>query len=391
MAFDFSQAPNRLQTNSIKWTHYPPDIIPLWVADMDFQAPSAINEALARAVAHGVHGYEFPSRQLREIVATRMENLYRWKVQPEWVIATPGIIAGFNAAAWTICEPTTGILTQPPVYPPFLSLHKNISVTRRDAPLRAVKLAQKHIIHYEIDFEQFKAAFKTDSPVSMFLLCNPHNPTGRAFSRAELLKMAEICLKHDTLIVSDEIHSELTLPPTRHIPIASLAPEIAAKSITLIAPSKTFNVPGLFTGFAIIPADSLRRKFRHETERLCMHVNSLGLVAAEAAYSGACDAWLDSLRHYLAANRDLVSDFVCDNLPGVRVTQAEATYLAWLDFRSLNLETSPHKYLLEKAKVALNEGKDFGEQGEGFARLNFGCPRPVLEQALQQIKTALDN
>jgi cysteine-S-conjugate beta-lyase len=391
MAFNFSQAPNRLQTNSIKWTLYPPDVLPLWVADMDFQAPPAINEALARAVAHGVHGYEFPSKRLREIVAMRMENLYGWQVQPEWVIATPGIIAGFNAAAWTICESGQAILTQPPVYPPFLSLHKNIGLKRQDAPLRCLTPANKHIIHYEIDFEQFEAAFKTDSPIRMFLLCNPHNPTGRAFSREELLKMAEICLAHDSIIVSDEIHSELTLPPNRHIPIAALDPEIAARSITLIAPSKTFNVPGLFTGFAIIPDDSLRRKFRHEAERLCMHVNSLGLVAAEAAYSGACDAWLDALRLYLIGNRDWVSDFVRDNLPGVRVTHPEATYLAWLDFSDLNLETSPHKYLLEKAKVALNEGKDFGDQGEGFARLNFGCPRSVLEQALLQIKTSLDN
>lgn len=386
MPFDFSQAPDRSLTNSLKWTLYPPDVLPLWVADMDFPAPPAINEALARAVAHGVHGYEFPTKRLRKIMAARMEKLYGWQVKPEWVIATPGIIAGFNAAAWAVCEPGQGILTQPPVYPPFLSLHKNIGLTHQDAPLREVHEG-KHLIRYEIDFNQFEAAFDTDAPTRMFLLCNPHNPTGRAFNREELLKIAETCLTHDTIIVSDEIHSELTLPPNRHIPIAALDPEIAAHTITLIAPSKTFNVPGLFTGFAIIPDAELRRKFRHETERLCMHVNSLGLVAAEAAFSGACDEWLHELRIYLAANRDFVTNFVRDNLPGARVTHPEATYLSWLDFRTLNLSPDPYQFLLKKAKVALTDGKDFGEGGQGFARLNFGCPRPVLADALGKIAT----
>jgi cysteine-S-conjugate beta-lyase len=395
MPFDFSQTPDRSQTNSLKWTRYPKNVLPLWVADMDFPAPPAINEALARAVAHGVHGYEFPSKHLRKITAARMEKLYGWQVKPEWVIATPGIIAGFNAAAWAVCEPGQGILTQPPVYPPFLSLHKNIGLTHQDAPLLALTPSPSpsgrgvtdHLIRYEIDFEQFEAAFDKNAPTRMFLLCNPHNPTGRAFNRQELLKMAEICLAHDTVIVSDEIHSELTLPPNRHIPIASLSPEIEARSITLIAPSKTFNVPGLFTGFAIIPNAELRRKFRHETERLCMHVNSLGLVAAEAAFSGACDEWLDELRVTLVANRDFVTNFVRDNLPGARVTQPEATYLSWLDFRALNLSPDPYQFLLKKAKVALTNGKDFGEGGQGFARLNFGCPRTVLADALGEIAT----
>jgi cysteine-S-conjugate beta-lyase len=390
MPFDFSQAPDRSQTNSLKWTRYAPGVLPLWVADMDFPAPPAINEALAQVVAHGVHGYEFPSKRLRETVAARMDKLYGWQVRPKWVIATPGIIAGFNAAAWAVCESGQGILTQPPVYPPFLSLHKNIGLTHQDALLHEVHEGE-HLIRYEIDFEKFEAAFDTQIPTGMFLLCNPHNPTGRVFSRFELLKMAEICLAHEAVIVSDEIHSELTLPPNRHIPIAALDPEIAARAITLIAPSKTFNVPGLFTAFAIIPNAELRRKFRRETERLCMHVSSLGLVAAEAAFSGECDEWLDELRIHLSANRDFVTNFVRDNLPGVRVTHPEATYLSWLDFRALNLSPDPYQFLLKEAKVALTDGKDFGEGGQGFARLNFGCPRKVLEQALQRIKAALQS
>jgi cysteine-S-conjugate beta-lyase len=384
MPFDFSHAPDRSQTNSIKWTHYPPDVLPLWVADMDFPAPPAINEALARAVAHGVHGYEAPSKKLREIVATRMDKLYGWQVNPNWVIATPGIIAGFNAAAWAVCEPGQGILTQPPVYPPFLSVHKNVGLVLQNAPLREVAESE-HILRYEIDFDHFELMFNTGAATRLFLLCNPHNPTGRAFSREELLKMAEICLSNKTIIVSDEIHSELTLSPTRHIPIASLSPEIESQTITLIAPSKTFNVPGLYASFAIIANPALRQKFRHSAERLCMHVSSLGQVAAQAAFSGDCDAWLDELRLHLISNRDFVVETVRQSLPGVRTTVPEATYLSWLDCRDLHLNPNPYVFYLEKARVALTNGIDFGEGGQGFVRLNFGCPRSTLEEALNRI------
>lgn len=384
MPFDFSHAPDRLQTNSIKWTAYPRDVLPLWVADMDFPAPPAIREALTKAVEHGIHGYEFPSKKLRETVAERMFKLYNWKVEPEWVIATPGIIAAFNAAAWTVCEPGQGILTQPPVYPPFLTLHANVGLVHQNAPLREVPVSES-ILRYEIDLDHFEVMFDTDAPTRIFLFCNPHNPTGRAFGRDELQKMAEICLAHNTIIVSDEIHSELTLPPTQHIPIASLSPEIEARTITLIAPSKTFNVPGLFTGFAIIADPALRQKFRHTAERLCMHVASLGLVAAEAAFSGACDEWLTDLRAYLSANRDFAVDFIGKNLPGIRTTVPEATYLSWLDCRSLGLQPTPYEFFLEKARVALTNGADFGEGGQGFVRLNLGCPRKTLEEALTRM------
>ena len=388
MTFDFSHAPDRSQTNSLKWTLYPSDVLPLWVADMDFPAPPAITDALAQSVAHGVLGYEFPSKKLKETVASRMETLYGWKVSPSWVIATPGIIAGFNAAAWSVCEPGQGILTQPPVYPPFLGVHKNVGLSHQDAPMREVNEAN-HLLRYEIDFDHFEFMFDTDAKTRLFLLCNPHNPTGRAFNREELLEMAEICLAHDTVIVSDEIHSELTLPPNQHIPIASLSPEIAARTITLVAPSKTFNVPGLFAGFAIIPDQTLRENFQQTTERLCMHVASLGLVAAQVAFSGACDEWLSELRSHLVDNRNFVTNYVRENLPGIRTTHPEATYLSWLDCRALNLQPDPYQFFLKKAKVALTNGADFGEGGQGFVRLNFGCPRSTLEKALQQMKNAL--
>ncbi len=388
MPYDFDHITDRRSTNSIKWQLYGPDVLPLWVADMDFPAPEPIRAALQRAVEHGIHGYEFPSKTLREVVAARMDKLYGWQISPEAVVATPGIVAAFNAAARTVCPPGEGVLVQPPVYPPFLSVQENNGLKRQLAPLDCQTDGPG--IRYRIDWDRFEAAFHSDGArTRMFLLCSPHNPTGQVFSRDELMRVADICMLNDTLVCSDEIHSELLLGQTQHFPIASLDPEIAARSVTLIAPSKTFNVPGLFCGFAIIPNADLREQFKKTLERMAMHVNSLGLAAAQAAFSGECDDWLTALRAYLTANRDFLVSVLQDEFPAIRFTVPDATYLAWLDFRDLHLEPTPHKFFLSNAKVALNEGAEFGPGGEGFVRLNFGCPRKTLEEALQRMKAAL--
>jgi cystathionine beta-lyase len=229
----------------------------------------------------------------------------------------------------------------------------------------------------------------------MFLLCNPHNPTGQVYSPEELSRMAEICLKHNTIIVSDEIHSELLLGDVRHTPIATLSPEIAEHSITLVAPSKTFNTAGLFCGFAILPNAELRERYKEQVERMTLHVSSLAQAAALVAFSGECDDWLEELRAYLIANRDFLVEFVQKELPGIRITRPDATYLAWLDCTELvssgQIKGSPFDFFLKKAKVALNDGVPFGTGGEGFVRLNFGCSRATLEEALQRMKTALNS
>jgi len=249
-----------------------------------------------------------------------------------------------------------------------------------------------------VDFDVFERAVNSGgAQTGMFLLCSPHNPTGQVYSPQDLLRMAEICLKNETVICSDEIHSELLLGGdstsaqggARHIPIASLDPEIADRTITLIAPSKTFNVAGLFCGFAIISNPELLKHYKEIVEQMAMHVNSLGLAAAQAAYSGACDDWLRALRVYLTGNRDFLVETVKREFDGIRITVPEATYLAWLDCRELNLVPSPHKFFLERAKVALNDGAEFGLGGDGFVRLNFGCPRKTLEEALERMKAAL--
>ena len=392
MPYNFDTVIDRRASNSIKWTKYPADTLPMWVADMDFLTPKPILDALHTALEHGVLGYELASPALLESVAARMYKLYQWEIDPDMVIATPGIVSGFNAAARAVCSPGEGILMQPPVYFPFLSVHENVGIARQLAPL--IKETDGGILQYTIDFDAFEAALGSDDArTRIFLLCNPHNPTGNAFTRGQLSRLAEICLQHDVVICSDEIHSELLLGDTKHIPIATLSPEIAARSITLIAPSKTFNTAGLFCGFAIVPDPGIRERYKKAVEQMTLHVNSLGYVAALAAFSGACDDWLAELRAYLTTNRDFLVEYVKSKLPDLPLTAPDATYLAWLDCNPLlasgKITGSPFDFFLKEAKVALSDGAQFGPGGEGFVRLNFGCPRSLLDQALSQMKASL--
>ncbi len=392
MPHNFDRIIDRRSTNSIKWNAYPEDVLPLWVADMDFAAPQPITKALQKAVEHGVFGYELPGKALLESVAARMKTLYNWEVAPESVVAITGLVSGFYAAAQTLCRPGDGYLIQPPVYMPFNDIQKHQGVIRQEAELGCV--AQDNILRYQINWDSFDNAFHSGgSRTKMFLLCNPHNPTGQIYSAEELSHMAETCLKHDAVIVSDEIHSELLLGEQKHVPVASLSPKIAEKTITLVAPSKTFNIAGLFCGFAIIPNKELRERYKEQVERMTLHVASLAQVAAQAAFSGACEDWLAELISYLRANRDFLVDFVQSELPEIRATRPEATCLAWLDCSGLvesgKISDSPYAFFLKNARVALNNGAAFGTGGENFLRLNFGCPRVTLEQALERMKKAL--
>ncbi|MCL5611740.1 MAG: aminotransferase class I/II-fold pyridoxal phosphate-dependent enzyme, partial [Chloroflexi bacterium] len=259
MPTNFDRVPNRRNpSRSNKWNYYPKDVLPLWVADMDFRAPKPILDTLHKALDHGVLGYELPSLALKETVAARMDRLYRWKVKPESVVAVTGIVSGFSVAAREFCTTKKGVLIQTPVYNEFHEVKNNVGIPQLDAPL--VKHITGNILSYEIDWDIFTKQVKK---AGMFLLCNPHNPLGIIFSRKDLLKMAEICIRNNVLIVSDEIHSELLLDENRFTPMAKLSSEIANHTITLIAPSKTFNVPGLFCGFAIIPNKQLRERYEH--------------------------------------------------------------------------------------------------------------------------------
>jgi cystathionine beta-lyase len=388
----FDERIERRNTKSLKWTRYAPDILPLWVADMDFRAPEPVREALRATIDHGVFGYELPGKELAETVAARMHSLYQWEVSPEAIVAVPGIVAGFKAAARAVCNPGDGLLVQPPVYHPFLEVPGNTDAVAQFAALRQVN--SDHLVSYQLDMDRFEAAFTSDCVrTSMFLLCHPHNPIGKIFTASELERMAHFCDKKGVAVCSDEIHSELLLGGARHMPFAKAAAETAVRTVTLLSPSKTFNLVGLFCGFAIIPDAALRSRYKKVLQQSALHVNSLGLIAAQVAFSGACEDWLRDLRQYLTANRDLLLDFVSRELPGVRVTKPDATYLAWLDFGDLvrdgRLPADVSRYLLKKAKVALNPGAEFGQGGEHFVRLNFACPRSTLTEALERIRNAV--
>jgi cystathionine beta-lyase len=381
---NFDIVPNRRNSNSIKWLRYEKDVLPMWVADMDFSAPKPILTALHKAVDHGVFGYEMATPALKETVAVRMDKLYGWKVKPEAVVAVTGIVSGFSVAARIACTSKKGVLVQTPVYNEFHEVKNNIGIPQLDAPL--IKHVDGNILNYEIDWDIFEKQVKK---AGMFLLCNPHNPLGIIFSRRELLKMAKICIQNNVIIVSDEIHSELLLDGNSFTPLAKLSAEIARHTITLIAPSKTFNVPGLFCGFAIITDKDLRERYEKEVNHLRLHVSSAGLIAAQTAFSGQCDGWLNELRRYLTGNRDFLVEYVAENMPNVRLTIPDATYLGWLDFTQTAIVGSPYEFFLKNAKVAVSEGSLFGASGAGHIRLNFGTSHKLLEQGLEQMRKAL--
>lgn len=385
MTYNFDLPVERRGTDSGKWGRYGEDILPMWVADMDFAAPPLITDALLRRVRHGVFGYGMDSVSLKQTLVDRMTQLYGWTIQPDDIVMLPGLVSGLNIVSRAVGERGDGVLINTPVYGPFLTAPVNQHRTLQSAPLHTTQPGRH--LHYELNMPGLAAAIEPHT--RLFLLCNPHNPVGRAFTRAELTEIANFCEQHNLVICSDEIHCDLLLGGTQHIPIASLAPEIAQRTITLMAPSKTFNVPGLGASFAIIQNSALRKQFEAAMAGIVPHVNILGMVAAEAAYA-ECNDWLQALRVYLTANRDFAVRYVEKHMPGVVTTNPEATYLLWLDLRATGLGEQPADRLLKDAKLAVNEGSWFGAGGEGFVRLNFGCPRSTLEDGLARIRAAVE-
>ncbi len=382
MSYNFDQVIERRHTESIKWRRYEEDVLPLWVADMDFTAPEPVIRALEERVAHGIFGYSGPPDGLREVIQERLVELYNWRVAADEIFFIPGVVTGFNKTCHAIGAPGDEILVEPPVYPPML--------TAPEAAGRVCKTVQlvEGRERYERDLEAFERAISERT--SLFLLCNPHNPVGRVFDKNELENLAEVCLRHDIVICSDEIHCDLVFRGHPHIPIASLAPEIAAQTITFFAPSKTYNIAGLSCSVGVIQNPELREHFDEAVAGVVPHINVLGYTAALAAYRDG-QAWLDALMDYLEANRDYVLDYIAAFMPAIECNLPEGTYLAWLDCRDAGIPGNPHEFFLERARVALNDGADFGSGGEGFVRLNFGCPRATLTAALERMRAALDD
>jgi cystathionine beta-lyase len=383
MPYDFDRVPPRRHTDSLKWHRYG-NALPLWVADMDFPAPEPVLAALHERAAQGVFGYGAPPDELTDVLCARMADLYRWTVTPEQIVYLPGLVCGLNIVCRAIGQPGDEVLVQTPVYPPFLSApgyqERRLVTAELTAECRDGRL------YYMFDDAAFAATIGPRT--RLFILCHPHNPVGRAFTVQELTRLADLCERYDLTVCSDEIHCDLLLDGRRHTPLAALSPDIARRCITLMAPSKTFNIPGLGASFAIIQHPELRRRFKQALRGIVPDVNILGLVAALAAYQHSGD-WLRELLPYLAANRDYVADFVTRHLPGVRVTVPEATYLAWLDCREAGISGNPYEFFLQQAGVALNDGATFGPGGEGFVRLNFACSRALLAEGLERMRAAI--
>jgi cystathionine beta-lyase len=390
-SFDFDTPINRQQSGSVKWSHADADVISMWIADMDFAVAPAIRRALRKRIDHAIYGYQFDGAHLRHVLVDRLEKRHMLPASPDEIVFMPGLVMGLNLVSRIVGAPKTGVVTLTPIYPPFLLAPTNSDKTLITVPLSAG--TRDGHLHYEIDFDRLEFAIThADVTPSLFMLCNPHNPVGRAYTEAELSSLAELCLRHNLIICADEIHADLTLGKTQHISMASLSTEVARRTITLLAPSKAFNIPGLGLGFAHILDPDLRSRIVQMIYSLGAFTNVFGYVAAEAAYTEG-DRWLKALNAYLLQNRELLVEYVEAHLPGVRITQPEATYLAWLDCReamqSAGIDDKPYRFFLDKAKVWLNDGGAYGNDGEGFVRLNFGCPRARLVEALDRLRDAL--
>jgi cystathionine beta-lyase len=383
--YDFDTPIDRRGTLSTKWDKYKDrDVIPLWIADMDFRSPRAIIEALRKRVEHGVFGYGTigPSELVDGIIA-KLRARYGWKVEPEWIVFMPGVATGFSAACQAVGNDRDDVMTAVPVYHPFLLAPKR---ARRN--LVTVPLIEQGG-RWLFDFDRLEGS--VTSRTSLFLLCNPHNPVGRVLTREELSRLAGICEKHGIIICSDEIHCDLLLDPEKtHVPIATLSPEVAAHTITLMSPSKTFNLAGLGLSFAIVSDPELRRRYCETMPRpggIVPIVSVLAYTAAIVAYrDGSCDDWLAALLPYLRENREVLANAIKE-IPGLSMAHVEGTFLGWIDTRNARLE-NPAKFF-EEGGVGLSDGTPFGGE-PGFVRLNFGCPRVTLEKALGRMARAME-
>ncbi|BBB28497.1 MalY/PatB family protein [Neptunomonas japonica] len=370
---------DRSDTASQKWERYrDTEILPMWVADTDFMAPPSVIQALQKRVEHGVFGYTNTPAELNQLVIDRMQSLYQWKIETDWLVWLPGLVCGLNLACRAVGDAGDHVISPQPIYPPFVSA-PHLS-KRKVIQVPMTQEGERFIL----DFAVLEKSITPDT--HMILFCNPHNPGGSVYREEELLQLAAIAKKHQLTICSDEIHCDLILEPDlQHIPLASLNSDSASRTITLMAPSKTYNVAGLGCSFAIIPDEQLRKQFINVRKGIVPDVNLLGYTAAIGAYQ-AGDDWNQKQLRYLRENRDYLIQEL-NQIPGLKLNPIEATYLAWIDISAAKLE-NPARFF-EEAGIGMSPGRDFGDAN--YMRLNFGCPRPLLEEAIKRIKSALLN
>lgn len=396
MRYNFDRSIDRKNTNSTKHDLNTimfgrEDVLDMWVADMDLPIPQPVVDAITTRAQHPVYGYTFPSASLLDAIVNWVDNRYGWKIKREWIVFNSGVVNGLYSAIQAFTHPGDEVIVQPPVYYPFYSAIKHNGCQIVHNPL---KLENGR---YQMDFEGLERLFEgsTSFPVRVprikaLILCSPHNPVGRVWTRDELTRLSEICIKHDCMIISDEIHCDLLAKGVRHTSTASISQEIEQHTITFLSASKTFNLAGLATSFAIIPNDEWRKQYIHLRAGRNSG-NIFGLVATEAALRDGED-YLEQLLEYLNVNRTLFYEYIRTRIPRLKVIESEGTYLAWVDMRDLGMSPSElQRFMREKAGLALDDGFAFGPGGEGFQRFNLACPRSVVEEALKRLEQAVNS
>lgn len=388
-AFDFDTVYDRKNTGSLKHDFarargLPEDVLPMWVADMDFRSPECVIEALIARARHGIFGYSEAPNGYFEALEKWFSERHGWKARPNWLVKAPGVVYAIAQAVRAFTEPGEAVLIQEPVYYPF----------RQVVESNGRRVVVSELIYengaYQIDFEDFEEKIRENN-ARLFILCSPHNPVGRVWTRRELERVAEICLRHGVLVISDEIHADFVYPGHKHTVYAALGPEAERNAIVCTAPTKTFNLAGLHIANIFIPDPALRERFKGEVARSGMsQLNTMGLAACKAAYEGG-GPWLDALMEYLGGNLAFMRAFIHDRLPRVRLVEPEGTYLVWADFRALGLSVHElEDFIVHKARLWLDGGTMFGESGAGFQRFNIACPRAVLQEALERLERAFN-
>jgi cystathionine beta-lyase len=387
MQYNFDEIIDRTGTGSIKHDlrekiFHTPDVIPMWVADMDFKTPQFIMDALRARLDHEILGYTHIPEAFYRAIVNWNQNRNQWNVQPDWISFAPGVVPALNLLVMAFTKPGDDIIVQPPVYFPFFS-----AVTQHGRNLVRNPLAYVQG-EYRMDFEDLES--KITQRTRMLFLCSPHNPTGNVWSLADLNELAKICIRNNIIIVSDEIHADLIYPGQHHYPLAAISEAIASHTITCMSASKTFNLAGLSTAYLIISNAGLKRQYDEVLERV--HVgagNIFGYIATQAAYEHGLP-WLEQLMSYLEGNLRYLQRFVAEHIPKIHVVNPSATYLVWLDCRTLGMEPEElRSFMIHKAGVGLNNGPQFGKEGEGFQRINIACPRTLLHEALVRMSSAV--
>ncbi|QGQ95767.1 pyridoxal phosphate-dependent aminotransferase [Paenibacillus psychroresistens] len=387
MTHNFDRIVPRQNTHSYKWDQSKKlfgnaDILPLWVADMDFESPPAIKKALQDRAAQGIYGYTIRPESYLSAITSWFERRHKWQIDPAWITDSPGIVTSLSLAVELFSEPGSSVIIQSPVYYPFYDV-----IRMNDRQIAINPLLQNNG-RFEIDFDHLEALMRDGAKLMLF--CNPHNPGGRVWEHAELQRLGELSLQYNVLIISDEIHCDLTFPGHPFIPFASLSEELAQNSLTLLAPSKTFNLPGLQSSIVVTPNKELKRKLDYRLKTLSLHMTNYFVPdAIQAAYNDS-DLWLDELLVYLRGNLTYALEFIAKEIPQIKAMTPEGTYLLWMDCSELKLDVAELKKLMfQKAEVAFSEGSVFGTEGIGYLRINFACPRSILEEALQRFSRAV--